>query len=123
MALAVCVVFGGLAGFTYYRQHQLDSGGRHTTGKVVFIDESCDDDGCSYQPIVDYFVDDIRYEIRGMGISPTTDSIGESVDVVYDPDEPGDGEIDTRERWFVTGIFAAATVVALGVTHATREPS
>lgn len=52
LGLALGVVLGGIAGFTYDRQHQLDRDGRHTTGKV-----------------------DIRYEIRGMGISPTTESL------------------------------------------------
>ncbi len=69
--------------------------------------------GKSLHPVAEYFVNDVRYLCKGsVSSSPPQFSIGDSVEIVYDPEKPDSALIDSFIEW----IFPIGFVVG-GVTH------
>ncbi len=66
-------------------------------GEVVDLRESRSDDSYTYYPIVD-FSPEGSFELytfeHGVGSNPPSYRVGDEVDVLYNPDDPGDAIID-----------------------------
>lgn len=111
------IFFGVGAGLTY-RQRDLQARGIQAQGQVVSLAESCDEDGCSYSPVV-------RFQTRGgqsvtfessYSSSPPSYDIGERVTVYYLPDDPKTAIIE-GEGQFLRIIFmiVGGVVVLFGL--------
>lgn len=86
------------------------SSAEETTGTVIRNITQSDSDGVSYKPVVEFR--DSSGTRREFASSMSTSWIaydqGETVDVLYDPDNPERASIDsTTERYILPGIFAA----------------
>jgi hypothetical protein len=66
------------------------------------------DEKPSFAPVVQYQVGGQTYRIRGKVSSETPGySVGESVTVLYSPDNPSDGKINSfAENWLLPLVFA-----------------
>jgi hypothetical protein len=84
------------------------SGNTGTTGQRL-------DEKPSYAPVVQYQVGGNIYRIRSKVSSETPSySVGESVSVLYPPDNPSDGRIDSfAENWLLTLLFAGGGLLFL----------
>jgi len=83
------IFFGIGAGLTY-KQSYLERGGTQASGEVTSLAESCDDDGCSYTPIVRFItLEGNTFSFRSTYSSyPPEYEIGEKVTVIYLPEAP-----------------------------------
>ena len=64
--------------------------GTEATGEVVSLVQNCDDDGCTYAPVVHFKTQDgqsISYE-SSFSSSPPAYEVGESVQVFYSLENP-----------------------------------
>jgi len=95
------IFFGIGAGLTY-RQHAMEARGVETEGRVVSLSQSCDDDGCTYSPVV-------RFNTRGgqsitfessYSSSPPAYDVGEQVTIIYLPDDPEKAVIQGEGQLF-----------------------
>lgn len=84
---------------------QLQSSGVTTTGTVAAVEEFSGVHSYSnstFKFIVEYVVDGETYSIQSNTYYPTRSSswVGESMPIIYDPENPRVGQIDTfKERW------------------------
>lgn len=94
------IFFGIGAGLTF-RQRALEGQDGQVQGKVVSLTESCDEDGCSYKPVVRFETENgqtVSFE-GTYSSSPPAYDIGETVTVVYSLSNPekavikGEGEV------------------------------
>jgi len=95
------LVFFAIGSGLTMRQRTLEGQGIEAPGRVASLQESCDSDGCSYAPAVQFTTvsgESIQF-ISSYYSSPPAYEVGESVTVVYPPDTPseaiikGDGQI------------------------------
>ncbi len=82
-------------------------GAVRTQGTVVDVVAQESGDGDSYVPVVDYSVDGKTFTCRGaIGFSPPMHKIGQQVQVLYRPDHPEAGHIDSfLDRWVFPLMF------------------
>ena len=84
------LVFYGIGFGLSYRQRTMERQGLQVAGEVVSLVQNCDDDGCSYAPVVRFQTQDgrsISYE-SSYSSSPPAYDVGESVQVFYLPENP-----------------------------------
>jgi len=105
------------AAMLYVRTERFLAEAVHVQGEVIDLVESWskDSDGSVYKPIVRYLTaDDKEVEfVSSMGSYPPAYKVGETVEVLYLPDQPGSAEIKGfGEQWlgvlvlgFLGGIF------------------
>ena len=77
------------------RQRTLENQGVEAPGVVVGLQEGCDSDGCTYAPIVQFTTtgsQGIEF-VSSYSSSPPAYDVGETVTVVYPPDNPADAII------------------------------
>jgi hypothetical protein len=110
----VCLGVGAVAGERSWRQQRESL---RAPGVVVALAESCDSDGCTYRPIVEYTVDGQARRIEGsVGSRPPAFSVGEAVQVMYPAGAPGDASIDSwSENWFLTALMLGMGTVFGGI--------
>ena len=86
-------------------QFSFGSGSESTIGRIVEIRGIG-----SYRPVAEYFANDIRYEYESsLSSSNSRYSIGDQVEILYDPDEPETASINSFvQRW----LFPLALLVA-----------
>jgi hypothetical protein len=112
------LVFFGIGAGLAFKQYVLERDGAEAQGKVVSLDQSCDDDGCTYSPVV-------SFQTRG-GKSVTFDStysssppaydIGETVTVIYPPDAPEKAVIKGEGAVFrIIFMAVGGVVIAFGL--------
>ena len=83
------VFFGIGAGLTY-QQWMLRQEALEVPGEVIQLSESCDDEGCTYSPIVRFVTQagqSITYSSK-FSSSPPAYDVGEQVTIFYKPDNP-----------------------------------
>lgn len=84
------LIFFGIGGGLAYRQITFERQGAQVQGEVVNLYENCDDDGCSYSPVVRFKTQNgqtITFESIYSSSPPAYD-IGETVTVIYPIDDP-----------------------------------
>jgi len=89
--------------YAAYTGWQLQTQGVRTTGAVIEMEESSSGEGgcCVYSPVVQFEVNGQSYTFDGGNASdPPAYRVGQEVDVLYDPLDPGTAQIDSYfERW------------------------
>jgi len=84
------LVFFGIGAGLSYKYFNLQLNGKQTQGQVVGLSESCDDDGCTYAPVVSFETRDgstIYYRSNYFS-GPPAYEVGERVTVIFDPENP-----------------------------------
>lgn len=84
------------------------SGALHTPGTVVRMATHQDSEGGhGHLPVVQYRVDTQTYEVQGtVSSSPPAYHVGDSVTILYRPEKPADGRIDSLlEQGFLPMLF------------------
>ena len=82
------LVFYGIGAGLTYRQQSMERQGIEVQGEVVSFVQSCDDDGCTYTPVVRFQTKNgqsVSYESTYSSSPPAYD-VGESVQVFYSPE-------------------------------------
>ena len=111
------VFFGVGAGLTY-RQNLLESQDLQTQGEVVNLAENCDDDGCTYSPVVRFQTEDGQNTSfqSSYSSSPPAYDIGEKVTVIYSPDNPKKAVIKGEGQLFrIIFMIVGGVVVIFGL--------
>ena len=116
------IFFGIGAGLTY---HQLifQQDALQTTGEVVNLSESCDDDGCTFNPVVLFTTQEGEavYYTSNFSSNPPAYDIGEAVAIFYKSENPekaiiaGEGDILSTIFMSVGGIVILAGLIFFGV--------
>ncbi len=102
----LALVFIGIGGWYGYGSWRLVQGGHTVTGTVVDIDESTDEDGTSYAPIIEYRVGDENYRMTGIYNSQSPYDIGDQVELRYDRADPAVARVDSFvDLWLLPAIF------------------
>ena len=107
------VFFGIGAGLTY-RQFMIRQDALEVTGEVYKLNQSCDDDGCTYSPIVRFTTQDgkpVTYN-SSFSSNPPAYDVGEQVIMYYQPDDPQRATIKGEGRVF-SFIFAGVGGVVM----------
>lgn len=112
--LSGLVLFGVGAGLTYqyYRIRQI---GLMTEGQVIQLDERCDDDGCTYRPVVEFNDQDgqnFTYTSSSSTNPPAYD-VGEIVTIYYMQENPHEARIKGEGgvlRWIFIAAGAGAVI-------------
>jgi len=101
-----------------YQQYNLRRNGLEAQGMVTQLVENCDDEGCTYSPVVAFTTQDGRSATYSstFSSSPPAYQVGEVVTLLYRPDNPqkalikGEGGLF---RWIFTGMGGGVIVVGL----------
>jgi hypothetical protein len=109
----LCLLFLAIGGWYGYRSYSLVAHGGVADGTVVDMEAHSGDDGTSYAPIVEYFVDGQPYHMTGStSSSPPDYHVGQKVRIRYDRTKPTLARIDTFwELWLLPGIFIPLALV------------
>ena len=95
------LVFFGIGSGLTYQQRTFERQGAQAQGEVVGLAQSCDDDGCTYSPVVRFKTQNgktVSFESTYSSSLPAYE-VGESVDVIYTPGNPekavirGEGQV------------------------------
>ena len=84
------LAFFGVGDALSYKYFNLQLHGEQTQGQVVGLSEQCDDDGCSYAPVVSFETREgatTSYRSNYYSSPPAYD-VGERVTVLFDPENP-----------------------------------
>ncbi|MBI5945986.1 MAG: DUF3592 domain-containing protein [Chloroflexi bacterium] len=99
--------------YMLYVAVQLETKGVITDGIVVEMKPSTSDGTTTYTPIVEFQVNGQTYSFKG-GISsnPPKYSVGDRVEVRFDPDNPETAQIDKNvERWLAPVILIPSMII------------
>ena len=94
LALGVVLLVGGAIAFVH--TERFVSGSERATGTVIDLSSRTDSDGdVMYHPVVRFTTAEGRTVqfVSGTGSSPASQSEGDSVEVLYDPDDPQDAKL------------------------------
>jgi hypothetical protein len=111
------VFFGVGAGLTY-RQRVLEGQGVEAQGEVIYLTESCDEDGCTFTPVVRFKTWDGRsVSFKGTySSSPPAYEIGETVIVNYSLEEPVNAVIKGEGQFFrIIFMIVGGVVITIGL--------
>ena len=95
------LIFYGVGAGLTYRQSTMEHQGFEVPGEVVSFVQRCDDDGCTYAPVVRFQTKDgrsVSYE-SDFSSSPPAYDLGESVQIFYSLENPenavikGEGQV------------------------------
>ncbi len=110
------VFFGIGAGLTYH-QRAMEGQGVQAQGKVINLTENCDEDGCTYKPVVRFETQDGK-SISFQGTyssSPPSYQIGETVTVNYAFEEPENAVIAGEGQLFrIIFMIVGGVVITIG---------
>ena len=109
--LAAFCLWGVYAGYISWR---LQNEGLTTTGTVVRLEESNSSEGgcCVYSPVIEFNANGQTHSFEGDTASDPPDyEVGEVVNVIYDPSDPGTAQINKwTERWLFPIIIIPAMI-------------
>ena len=119
------VVFGVLGAvflvvgvWTFFSTRSFIATAARADGVVIDLELSRSDDSSTYYPIVAFRTQDgqeIEYQ-SNTGTNPPSFRVGESVTVLYDPQDPYDARIEAfSELWLFSIIFGSVGLVFFGV--------
>ena len=98
-----------------WRQHSLEDQGTEAQGTVVGLQESCDEDGCTYAPVVEFNTRDgqsVKFTSTYYS-SPPSYKVGEAVVAVYQIDNPSKAVIKGEGQLFHSIFMLVGGGVAL----------
>lgn len=113
------------------RTVQFVAGAEHATGTVVDLSREIDDEGDeTFYPVVRFTTaegQEIEF-VSSSGSSPPSESPGDRVDVLYDPDDPSDAKLSGFfHLWLFPGLFflfgAAFFAIAWFLRWLLRRPT
>lgn len=108
------VIGGGLS----YKQDVLERNGVQAPGEVIDLAPNCDDDGCTYVPIVNFKTREgktVSFQST-YSSNPPAYEIGEKVTVYYQPDDPDKAGIKGEGMWFrVIFMIVGGVIAAVGL--------
>ena len=111
------IFFGIGAGLTY-QQRTFERQGVQAHGEVVSFSQSCDDDGCTYSPVVRFKAQNgrtVSFELT-YSSSPPAYNVGESVEVIYSPGDPEKAVIRGEGQVFrIIFMTVGGIVITLGL--------
>lgn len=111
------IFFGIGAGLTY-RQRVLENQGSAAQGEVTNLVTSCDDDGCTYKPVVHFKTEsgkDVSFTSTYSSSPPSYD-IGETIQVIYSPENPEKAVIKGEGQVFrIIFMIVGGIVMTLGL--------
>jgi hypothetical protein len=122
----VAVAIGAVWTFTTAR---FVSGAERTGGTVIDLSRSEDSEGSvTYSPIVRFKVEGRTIQFTASSSSSSPPSVGERVEVLYDPDDPHDARLSGfLDLWggpmIVGGLGIVFAVIGSAIVWATRKPS
>jgi len=97
------MIFFGIGGGLTYRQFVFKQQAAQVQGEVTgYTMGNCDEDGCSYKPVVSFEIQDgksISYTSTYSSSPPAYD-VGEAVTVFYSPENPENAIIDGEGKVF-----------------------
>ncbi|MCC7117645.1 MAG: DUF3592 domain-containing protein [Anaerolineales bacterium] len=111
---AAFCAWGVYAGYVGWK---LESAGVQVVGTVIGLEESSSADNgcCVYSPVVEFKTTDQKtYSFESGNASyPPAYEVGETVPVLYDPQNPNTAQIDKwTERWLMPIILVPAMILA-----------
>jgi hypothetical protein len=115
-------VFLAIGAGLSYHQYTLERSGLQAQGDVISLSSICDDDGCTYAPVVRFQSSDgrtVTFESSHSSNPPAYD-VGEKVTVIYPVDKPEKAEIKGAGKVFwiiftsVGGIIIIFGIVMFG---------
>lgn len=123
------LVFLAVAVLISYREYQFGKTAEHVSGKVIELNsyESRDKDTGNitimYKPVVAYLFEGKSYTYRSnTATSPPSHDVGEEVDLLINPEEPENPEINSFiDRWLVSIIFGFMGVLFAGIGFGIRK--
>jgi hypothetical protein len=95
------LIFYGIGAGLTYRQRTFERQGVQAQGEVISLAQHCDDDGCTYSPVVRFKTQSgqtISFEST-YSSSPPSHNVGDVVRVIYSRDNPekaviyGEGQV------------------------------
>ena len=89
------LIFFGIGGGLTYKQFAFEKQAIPVQGEVIGYTEGCDDDGCTYNSVVQFMTIDgkpITYTST-YASSPPAHDVGETVTIYYAPNDPSDAAI------------------------------
>ncbi len=100
--------------YMLYVSVQLETKGKITEGIVVEMDASTTDGSTTYSPIIEFEANSETHSFKGnISSNPPQYSIGDRVDVRFDPGNPDTAQIDnSSERWLTPLILIPAMLIA-----------
>lgn len=108
--LAVCVA-------TFVHAMRFVSGAERTTGTVIELSSEFSDGDEVFYPIVRFTTAEgrsVEFE-SSSGSSPPSESVGDQVDVLYDPDDPEDAQISGFFHLWLWPLVAGGLSLMFGV--------
>jgi hypothetical protein len=106
-------LWGGYAGYISWK---LQNEGITTTGTVVRLEESNSSEGgcCVYSPVIEFQANGQTFSFEGDNASyPPAYQVGEQVNVIYAPSDPGTAQINKwTERWLFPIIIIPVMILA-----------
>lgn len=113
------LIFFGIGGVLTYTQRTFEQNGALASGEVVMLSENCDDDGCTYTPVVHYTTHSGKsVSFRSSySSSPPAYDIGEIVEVIYNPQNPEKAVIKGEGQWFrIIFMIVGGIVIIFGIS-------
>ena len=105
---ALGLVFVAIAGWAYLNDRSFAETAVHAQGWVVEMNDTGGSDGYSYTPVIEFRDADgtLHRFASGVSSNPPRYSIGESVEVLYQPGAPDEAVIDEfLDRFLLPAIF------------------
>lgn len=100
--------------YAAYNSWNLSQNGETTTGTVIELKESESDGSCCvYSPVVEFETNGQTYTFESDNASyPPEYEVGEEVRVIYNPENPGNAQINkASERWLMPIIIIPAMMI------------
>lgn len=111
------LAFIALMTYFFWSSFTLATQGVSTTGRVIALEESQDEDGVTYSPIFEFTVNGQRYEAEsGISSDPPAHRVGDDIRIRYNPANPSHADEDTflNSPWIYGGILAVFVVALVG---------
>lgn len=116
--IAFGLIFFGIGAGLSYKQYRLERDGTTAQGEVVSFTSNCDDEGCSYSPVVRFNIQNgetITFESTYSSSPPAYD-VGEEVTVIYSPDAPENAQIKGGGKVFrIVFMAVGGVIIAVGL--------
>ena len=110
------LIFFGIGAWLTYSQRTFEREGAEAQGEVVSLTSRCDDDGCSYAPVVSFKTQaggSVTFETTYSSNPPAYD-IGETVTVIYSLENPDKAVIKGQGQGFRIIFMSVGGLVILG---------
>jgi hypothetical protein len=112
------MIFFGIGAGLSYKQYVLERDGGQAPGEVISLSTSCDNEGCTYSPVVRFKTQNgnsITFESTYSSSPPAYD-VGESVTVIYPHEAPDKAEIKGGGKVFrIVFTIVGGVIITFGL--------